>query len=1000
VSTIISIPSLYKRSVRTDLSRRSQFINPFLIACSSKNAKFATTGMSCIQRLVVSQALPKSRIKDVVEAMTECTNLGLDIQLKILQTLPSLLQNYAEQVNGNSLFTVLQICSSLQSSKTSTVSSTSAATLQQLIASLYEKLVVEDNKSLEVPTVAEVPLGDKHIPIRLVAHDTFRVFHDLCMLAEGSKPRYIRFSPTPEAALLELIESIFTGYGSVIKAHPEQAHLVKTILIPYLIKAFSEKSTFPITVRATRLLYLVVKHFIDLFPEDSETILQWFNHSLDSDATTLWRRILCVEVFREIYADSHLVLQIHAHFGGKEDKKAIIPDCLASFVRLASEKPALIGLGQQSTVPIGHYFQRDTGSESSDLSASSAQSSSAGVPTSAVPGISTQFSAVKAPCIEQLDKQEPPNAPETYIYSLVLGSLNNLSESLAKFVLPLTVATSDKSKKRQKPTVSEEDSETQAEELDAPPSQIQSAIERQKGQKKLPINPLSLKDHKSFDEIQTAAHLIDQSWPAILACCSTFFNAALDADTYRALVRSFQKFTQVAGLLEMTVPRDAFLTTLGKSAMPPNLLTAGITSAGSQPPPTPSFLSNAKGLLNVESIVNQATSFLPDRRRVSIDSGDPTLNVRNLLCLRALLNLAIALGPTLEASWSIILETLQQADRVLASAGGRVFQNPQSSSAPEGSNTQQIASEVTAVQAAASRLFESTTEFPNEAFLFVLESLCGLVDIKAPKPTADANLPSTTTPRPGQHRRITSFSGLSVKTGVNDHDYLFNLTKLRELASLNLERYVTTDNDQASGWVLLLDHLINLATSHDVTSNARLLAVDIIRQLVLDSILYPLRAGEKQELRIQSRALVPLSKLSAILRRDSSVASAPDETTIEGHIVVLETLRGLLEHTGEALVSGWPAVFEVIKSSFADSPISNNHKQTGGSDRFDLLSVKLGRTAFSSLQLICSDFLSSSLDSSISTLIDLLYNFASQEQDLNISLTVSFLVRLLTLLIL
>jgi hypothetical protein len=937
-------------------------------------------------------------LKDVVEAMTECTTLGLDIQLKILQTLPSLLQNYADQVSGNSLFTVLQICSTLQSSKTSTVSSTSAATLQQLIASLYEKLVVEDKRLLEVPTIAEVPIGDKHVPVRSVAHDAFRIFHDLCLLAEGSKPRYIRFSPTPETVLLELIESIFTGYGSVIKAHPEQAHLVKTVLIPYLIKSFSEKSTFPITVRATRLLYLVVKHFIDIFPEESETILQWFNHCLDPDATTLWKRILCMEVFREIFADSHLTLQVHAQFNGKNERKAIIPDCLASFVRLASEKPALIGLGQQSTVPIGHYFQRDTVAESVDQSSSSVLGSSAGVPTSAVPGISAQFSAIKAPCIEQLDKQEPPNAPETYIYSLVLGALNNLSESLAKFVLPLTVAATEKSKRRQRPAISEEDRETAVEESDLPPSEGQSTSERQQLQKKVPINPLTLKDHKLYDEIQTAAHLIDQSWPAILACCSTFFNAALDSDAYRSLVRSFQKFTQVAGLLDMTVPRDAFLTTLGKSAMPPNLLTAGITSAGSQPPPTPSFLSNAKGLLNVESIVNQATSFLPDRRRASIDSGEPSLNVRNLLCLRALLNLAIALGPTLEGSWSIIFETLQQADRVLASAGGRSFQSPQSSTNPEGSHAQQIATEVTAVQAAASRLFESTAEFPDQAFLFVLESLCGLVEIKGLKPVPSASPPVTSPQSPGQHRRIASFSGLSVKTGVNDHDYLFNLTKLRELASLNLERFVTTDNEESSGWVLLLDHLINLATSHVVTSNARLLAVDIIRQLVLDSILYPLRVGEEQESRIQSRALVPLSKLSAILRRDSSSASNPDDTAIEGHIVVLETLRALLEHTGEALLSGWPAVFDVIKSSFVEESNRRGAESTVESIRLDLISVKLGRSAFSSLQLICSDFLSPSLKSSMSTLIDLLYHFASQQQDLNISLTVSLLPLVLILL--
>lgn len=124
--------------------------------------------------------------------MTNCS-AGLDIQLKVLQTLPALLQNYSEEVKGASLFTVLQICSTLQASKTPSVSSTAAATLQQLVTSLYERLTIEDGKScfqpqvqrqnpnmlqgkiLEIPTIAEVPIETGQVSVRSVAHDAFRV---------------------------------------------------------------------------------------------------------------------------------------------------------------------------------------------------------------------------------------------------------------------------------------------------------------------------------------------------------------------------------------------------------------------------------------------------------------------------------------------------------------------------------------------------------------------------------------------------------------------------------------------------------------------------------------------------------------------------------------------------------------------------------------------------------------------------------------------------------
>lgn len=72
------------------------------------------------------------------------SGLGLDIQLKILQALPSLLQNYAKQLKDQLLATALEICFLLYSSKTAAVSGTAAATLQQLVVSIIGKVGLED----------------------------------------------------------------------------------------------------------------------------------------------------------------------------------------------------------------------------------------------------------------------------------------------------------------------------------------------------------------------------------------------------------------------------------------------------------------------------------------------------------------------------------------------------------------------------------------------------------------------------------------------------------------------------------------------------------------------------------------------------------------------------------------------------------------------------------------------------------------------------------------
>lgn len=75
------------------------------------------------------------------------TGLGHDVQLKILQALPSLLHNYPAELRGELLSTVLQICSGLQSIKSPAVSNTAAATLQQLIIAIFDRVSVEDGES-------------------------------------------------------------------------------------------------------------------------------------------------------------------------------------------------------------------------------------------------------------------------------------------------------------------------------------------------------------------------------------------------------------------------------------------------------------------------------------------------------------------------------------------------------------------------------------------------------------------------------------------------------------------------------------------------------------------------------------------------------------------------------------------------------------------------------------------------------------------------------------
>lgn len=72
----------------------------------------------------------------------------MDVQLKVLQLLSSIGQNYANAINGDSQRSLLEVCSILQQVKTSAVRNSASAVFQQMITTLWEKIEIEDSESI------------------------------------------------------------------------------------------------------------------------------------------------------------------------------------------------------------------------------------------------------------------------------------------------------------------------------------------------------------------------------------------------------------------------------------------------------------------------------------------------------------------------------------------------------------------------------------------------------------------------------------------------------------------------------------------------------------------------------------------------------------------------------------------------------------------------------------------------------------------------------------
>lgn len=189
-----------------------------------------------------------------------------------------------------------------------------------------------------------------------------------------------------------------------------------------------------------------------------------------------------------------------------------------------------------------------------------------------------------------------------------------------------------------------------------------------------------LESHPLYNDILIVTDMANTAWPGLLAAQSFFLTANLDEELFQGVLRAYQNFTIVCGVLQLTTPRDAFLTSLCKGAVPPSLIAASLAE------------SKATHSGGSSSSTGSETA-----QGVTLSDG-------NLSCLKILLNIAQYLGGVLGDSWYLVLETLQLADFILfpkhargGSRGSRRIgsQNPASNSVtslPTAGSSSQISS--------------------------------------------------------------------------------------------------------------------------------------------------------------------------------------------------------------------------------------------------------------------------------------------------------------------
>lgn len=93
VTQLIHYPDLRVSSL-PEGPQSDDLLRPVFMGCATKNAKVVAISLGSLQRLIALKAVPQSAVSLIINTMSDAVSQGVDIQLRILQTLLSLITNF------------------------------------------------------------------------------------------------------------------------------------------------------------------------------------------------------------------------------------------------------------------------------------------------------------------------------------------------------------------------------------------------------------------------------------------------------------------------------------------------------------------------------------------------------------------------------------------------------------------------------------------------------------------------------------------------------------------------------------------------------------------------------------------------------------------------------------------------------------------------------------------------------------------------------------------
>jgi hypothetical protein len=797
----------------------------------------------------------------------------------------------------------------------------------------------------------EVP-GAEDVTLFPCSRDAYSVIDDLNSLASGKGASFLALASLPRTFALELIESILTNHASLFRpaTHPELLLCLRQSTCPLLIRSLSEPAVFPTTLRLMRLLFVLLRHFSAELRVEVEILMSILLRLLAPPAssetaegqhpTPPWQRVLAMEVARSLCQDGALLRNFWRWYDGSDNSASVFTGLVDALHRLSIENAAIIGRADAAEQMSGPEAPGSRASVDKTQPARSgfyqaargvlagASETGAGLSQTSVPGVQL---------LDQLDKIEAPSPPPTYIYLLALQSLTHLSQSIASFVLPAY-------------------------------SSYINASPRLAGRAP-PALDLDTYDGPQRDELLLLRSMIQQAWPLLLASFTFFLSAKCDDVLFSEVLVALRNFTNTTGVLSLTAPRDALIASLARFAVP-------------------------------RTVLNR----LEEARRASREDDSSSANFvalseRNAACLKAITHISYYLSGSL--AWRDILETLCEAEYVLRLTGSRRRKGAASSEGPEegaysprasmasfaslstiaagfqsgsaldartkkpaamsGLDTETLLSDI-------ARVFENTGALDQGALTGFLQALVALVaDVTGASP---ADQPP---------RRRNSASAAAPLARFASTQRSFAITSLELVAMLNVARLAVAE--PACGWNIVVSQLVDVFSDNVVRAVLRVQASEALDSFLLACM--GVRDAELDAARLQKQVLHALAK-QAVLQPHRA-----GSTDLEVRKLALEALLRILEAHGHELTTGWETIFHACSAACAGttSEPEEGTAAAAGSVTSSRGSMPLIKAGFASLQLVCSDLLSSLTLAQLELCASTLTSFSKQTEDINVALT-------------